>query len=459
MLLVSGQFLASTRWENLLPTLLLQRHNTAMVVIAATLLGLAAGIVGTFALLRKRAMMGDALAHCTLPGIALAFLVSTWLGGAGRSLPTLLVGASVSGILGVLTILAIVRSTRLREDAAIAATLSVFFGLGILLLSYIQGLATGTQGGLGHFIYGQTAAMQRHDALLMAAAAAIAVAAALLLFKEFRLVCFDDRFAAAAWGGDRSVLLVDLLMMALVVFVTVIGLQAVGLLLIIAMLIIPAAAARFWTERFGLMTVLAGFTGALSGYLGSSASAMFPRMPAGAVIVLSAGAIFFVSLLAAPRRGVVASTVRHARLRLHIARDHFLRAAYEAVEPSLSGATAAQDSPAITISEITRRRRWSRALTSLLVRLLAVQRLVATSRGAVTLTPRGVAEAARITRNHRLWEEFLVRHADMAASHVDRTADLVEHILSPEIVTELELSLANRRHLPAVPPSLHPIQT
>jgi manganese/zinc/iron transport system permease protein len=433
--------------DALLPTLLFERYNTSIVIIAATLLGLAAGIVGTFALLRKRAMMGDAIAHCTLPGIALAFLVATGVGASGRSLPVLLAGASIAGILGILAVQAIVRHTRIRDDAAIAVALSVFFGIGIVLLSYIQSMPTGTQGGLGHFIYGQTAAMQVHDARIIGGAAILAVVVALAFYKELRLVCFDDRFAAAI--GLRVDLL-DLLMMGLVVLVTVIGLQAVGLLLIVAMLIIPPAAARFWTHRFGRTTLAAAFIGAVSGYLGSAASALLPRLPTGAVIVLTAGAVFLFSMFFAPQRGVIAATLRHGRLRVRIATDHYLRAAFEA----LDAAHAASPKRPIPIAAIAAPRRWSPLTAAAITTALHARGLLRRSGDAITLTPRGQERAARITRNHRLWEQFLVTHADMAPSHVDRTADSVEHILSPDIVADLQAILEARGDLPR---SIHPL--
>lgn len=427
-------------------------YNSAVVVLAATMLGLAAGIIGTFALLRKRSMMADALAHCTLPGIALAFLTATWLGREGRSLPVLLLGATITGILGVAAVQAIVRHTRLREDAAIGSVLSVFFGVGVVLLSYIQNLRSGSQGGLNHFIYGQTAAMQEADAWLMGSAALAAVAVAGLFFKEFRVVCFDDRFAASmgipVWG-------IDLLMMSLVVVATVIGLQAVGLILIVAMLVIPAAAARFWTERLGRLTVLAGAIGGLSGYLGASASALLPRMPAGAVIVLTAGALFLLSLLAAPSRGVVAAAVRHLRVRMRIASDHFLRAMYEHLEASGDAGTAA----AIPLHSVAAERRWSRLSAAALTFWMGQRGLIERRDGSAALTQRGLDEAMRVTRNHRLWEEFLVRYAHMAASHVDRSADMVEHALSGPIVAELEESLRRQGRMPGARPprSVHPV--
>lgn len=428
-------------------------YNAAVVVAGAALLGLAAGVVGVFALLRKRALMGDALSHASLPGIALAFLVATWLGLEGRSLPVLLTGAAVTGVVGALTVLLIVRFSRLNEDVAIGAVLSVFFGAGVVLLSHIQRMQVGNQGGLSRFIMGQSAAMSLGDATLIGAIALTAIASALLFLKEFRLVCFDQDYAGSlGW----PVLLIDLVMMALVTIVTVIGLQAVGLLLVVALIIIPPAAARFWTDRLGVMTALSGLIGALSGYLGATASALLPRLPTGAVIVLTAGALFILSMTAAPRRGFAARAIRHAGLRLTIANQHVLRAMYEASERS--GDPAAP----VPLAALVAARAWSESRLALLLRLLQWRGLLRRERDSIRLTPRGRADAARITRNHRLWEEYLVANAAIAPSHVDQSADMVEHILSPDLIRELEDALRSRGRLPApadaAPPrSVHPI--
>jgi len=418
--------------------------NAAVVVVGAALLGVAAGTIGAFALLRKRALMGDALSHATLPGVAGAFIVAVMLGGEGRSLPLLLVGATVSGVLGVLTVQALVKYSRLQEDAAIGVVLSVFFGLGVVLISRVQAMDVGTQGGLTHFILGQTAAMRRSDAMVMGGIAVLVAIVALLLFKEFRLVCFDREYAGAlGW----PVGLVDLAMMALVVVVTVIGLQAVGLILIVAMLIIPPAAARFWTERLWLMTLLSGVFGGLSGYLGASASAIWSDMPAGAVIVLGAGCIFIASFIFAPARGVVATLVRHLRLRSTIASDHALRLVYEMLEADGEALGAP-----VAIDRLIDARSWSAPAARLLVRSLAWRGLGRVEAGALRLTERGQAEARRVTRNHRLWERFLVEHAELAPSHVDRAADLVEHALGDRLVAELEASVEAEGRLPSVHP-------
>jgi len=404
--------------------------NAAVVVASASLLGVAAGLVGAFALLRKRALMGDALAHATLPGIAAAFIAAALLGGHGRRLEVLLLGAATSGVLGVLCVQLIVRHTRLREDAAIGIVLSCFFGLGVVLLSAIQSMNVGDQGGLSSFIYGQTAAMLPRDAVLTGAVALLALVAATLLLKEFTLVCFNDEFARVqGWPVTR----IDVLMMGLVVVVTVAGLQAVGLLLIVALLIIPPAAARFWTERVRTLVILSALIGGLSAYLGATASALLPRLPAGAVIVLTAGVLFTFSMLAAPARGLIAVGVRRVRLSARISRDHALR---ELFTRELGG------DGVLTRAALAR----EIGLTALEGRWLAYRLgragLVARDDGAVALTERGRDLGRRIDRNHRLWERYLIDQADIAPSHVDLSADLVEHVLSPEMVERLEARLA-----------------
>jgi manganese/zinc/iron transport system permease protein len=274
-------------------------YNTVVVVLGVTALGLAAGLVGAFALLRKRAMMTDVLSHATLPGLAAAWLVATGLGASGRSLPVLLTGAAIAAIVAALTVQWLTRAARLPEDAAMGATLSVFFGLGAVLLSYIQTLRTGSEGGLARFILGQTATMSEQDAYVIATAAVVAIIVAVLLEKEFRIVCFDPQFGAAqGW----PVALIDLLLMTIVVGVAVVGLQAVGMILIIALMIIPAATARLWTDRLRVMLALSSLFGAASAWIGASLSAALPKAPAGGLIVLVAGAFFIVSLAVAPSR-------------------------------------------------------------------------------------------------------------------------------------------------------------
>lgn len=428
-------------------------YNTTVVLIGVTLLGAAAGVVGTFAVLRRRAMMSDTLSHATLPGICFAFLAALLLDLDGRSLPILLAGAAISGVVGILAVQAIVQATRLPEDAAMGAVLSVFFGLGFVLLSHIQTLGTGTEGGIGKFIYGQTAAMSIGEATTIGLVALAVTLAVTMLFKEFRLACFDRDFAATqGW----PVPLIDLLMMALVVLVTVIGLRAVGLILIVALIIIPAAAARFWTERLATMTLLAAAIGAASGYLGAAASALFPSFPAGGVIVLTAGVFFVLSMAFGPSRGLLAASIRHVRLRLQVSSQHLLRAMFELFEGGHRTRTGG-----IALADLQRVRSWSPAWFGFVVRWLTWRGHLKRQGDDVVLTDLGHRHALRVTRNHRLFEQFLVTRAELAPSHVDRSADYVEHVLSPEIIAELEAELTETGRLPrylGVPASVHPLE-
>jgi manganese/zinc/iron transport system permease protein len=425
--------------------------NTNMVIAGTTFLGLAAGVIGVFALLRKRSLMTDALSHATLPGIAGAFIVASALGAQGRSLPVLLLGATLTGVLGILCVQGILRHTRLREDAAIGIVLSVFFGAGIVALSYIQANAAAGSAGLNKFIYGQAATMQPGDVMLMAAIAAGAVIATALFLKEFALVCFNDAFAKVD-GWPVSFL--DVLMMAMVVLVTVAGLQAVGLILVVAMLIIPPVAARFWTDRLIPLLLIAALIGAASGYFGSVISALLPRKPAGAVIVLTSGVFFSVSLIFAPARGVIASALRRLRLRLLIAGEDILESAYEA---SLApGAT--RNIRRSEIDTTARLHAWPLGLRALVTRRLRRKGLlIPRPDNAWRLTDRGFAEGARVSRNHALWEQYLVSYADIAPSHVDWSVDQVEHVLSPGLIAELEHRLASRGI--EIPPPVQPIPT
>jgi manganese/zinc/iron transport system permease protein len=225
----------------------------------------------------------------------------------------------------------------------------------------------------------------------------------------------------------------------------VVGLQAVGLILVVALLIIPAAAARFWTDGLLKMTLLSGLFGALSGYLGSTISALFARLPTGPVIVVCAGVLFFISMFFAPRRGVIASLIRKHRLRRRIAFQNLLRDLTELEEAVGRGAR-------VPLPALLAKRRWvgvdlRRALAQ------AVDQGMATSdeKQQVRLTRSGRAEGLRVLRNHRLWEMYLISHADIAPSHVDRDADLIEHLLPPDLVRELEEALEQQARIPPSP--------
>ena len=415
-------------------------HNASVAIVALALLGVAAGIVGVYALLRKRSLLSDALSHAGLPGVALAFIVATALGAPGRSMAWLLAGAAVFGALAAGSVQLMTRVPRWKEDGAIAAALSVYFALGVVLLSYVQIMPSGERAGLGSFIFGQAAALSREDAWRMAAVCALVALAALSMHKAMRLVCFDRAFAQAiGWRAGA----IDALMLGLIVLVSVLGMQAVGIMLIVALLIIPAAAARFWTERAGRMLMVSALIGGVSCWVGGALSAAMAAMPTGPVVVCVCAAAFLVSMLFAPRRGVLAHAARGWRTREVVARDHLLRALVELDERL--------DTP-ITAGEVVAMRSWGPGRVRRLLRGAARRGEAARAGGGWALTALGRERGGRLVRNHRLWEMYLITYADLAPGHVDRVADEVEHVLGADLVRRLEAQLA-REGLPTERPA------
>ncbi|MCA9291288.1 MAG: metal ABC transporter permease, partial [Phycisphaerales bacterium] len=455
-------------WPRFIRTVTLHDHNTRVVLFGTCVLGVAAGVMGTYMVLRRRSLIGDALSHATLPGIAIAFMVMTALGGSGKWLPGLLIGAATTGLLAVGLILLLQRVPRVRPDTALGLVLSVMFGAGFVLLGLIQKMPTGNQAGLEHFVMGTTAAMLSADALAIAAAAAAVVVTCVLLFKEFTLLSFDPAYARAQ-GWPVGVL--DVMMMLLVTLVIVIGLQAVGIILIISLLIIPPASARFWTHGLRATLVIAASIGGASGLLGAAVSAVLPHVPAGAVIVLVAASMFVVSLFFGVRRGILARIIEHHRTARRIHRHHLLRAVYEWLE-SAGRLDDAVTTPMPTASLETARA-WAPGERPAALRRARRDGLITRDEvDAVRLTDAGLDAARRIVRKHRLWELFLITHADVAPSHVDRDADTIEHILDPAMTAQLEAMLDARildaealgartraAGTPPIPPSPHVLST
>ena len=274
---------------------LLFDYTIRNVALGAAVLGVVGGVLGSFAILRRQGLFGDALAHATLPGVCVAFILS-----GAKSPAVLLSGAALSAGLGALLILTVVNRTRIKQDAALGIVLSVFFGAGTVLLTYIGGSGSGDQSGLDRFIFGQAATIVWEDVVIMSILAALALLVVALLFKEFKLLSFDPAFAASLGFpvGRLNVLLTLLIVVAVIV-----GIQAVGVVLMAAMLIIPAAAARQWTDGLGAMVVISSLFGAFSGVSGALISATGANLPTGPLIVLCATALLVLSLFLGRSQG------------------------------------------------------------------------------------------------------------------------------------------------------------
>jgi manganese/zinc/iron transport system permease protein len=282
-------------------------YTIRTVALGAAVLGIVSGTLGCYAVLRRQALLGDAMSHAALPGIALAFLLT-----GTRELSVLLLGAAIAGWVAALVMIAIVNTTRIKEDSALGMVLAVFFGFGLVLLAFAQKQPTAAQAGLDTFLFGQAASLVARDVMTMGLIGAVALGLMLLLWKEFKLLSFDPDYGATIGLPIR---LLDIGLTSLIVVAIVIGLQTVGVVLMSAMLIAPAAAARQWTDRLGLMVVLAGVFGALAGIAGAVISATARGLSTGPTIVLVVSVFVVVSLLIAPNRGLFWNWLRQQRNR------------------------------------------------------------------------------------------------------------------------------------------------
>lgn len=295
-------------------------YTLRTVALGAATLGIVSGALGAFALLRRQSLLGDAVSHAALPGVVLAFMLT------GQKSPlALMLGATAAGLVGVAVMLVVNRYTRIKEDSAMGIILSVFFGFGLLLLTFLQRDPNARQAGLNKFLFGQAATLLTEDVIAMAAFGGLALMLMLLFWKEFKVLAFDRDFGASVGFPMQWI---EVLFTLLLVIAIVVGLQAVGVVLMSAMVVAPAAAARQWTNRLGLMVALAACFGALAGVSGTLISSLGQGLSTGPVIVLCVSAIVVISLLFAPNRGLVWNWVRQQRSRKRLQTDQVLSSLY-----------------------------------------------------------------------------------------------------------------------------------
>ncbi len=288
-------------------------YTLRTVALGSALLGLVSGVLGVFAVLRRQSLLGDAISHAALPGVALAFLLT------GSKEPLVLaLGAIAAGWLATLLVLQVTGNTRIKPDAALGIVLAVFFGFGLLLLTFIQRLPDAAKAGLDKFLFGQAATLLGRDLVTMSALGGVALLLVLLFWKEFKLLTFDPDFGASLGYPARRL---EILLITLMVIAIVVGIQTVGVVLMSAMLVAPAAAARQWTEKLNVMVLLAGLFGAGVGLVGALVSSVIPRLPTGPTVVVFMSVVVLFSLLFAPRRGLLARARQRHRQKWQFAQE------------------------------------------------------------------------------------------------------------------------------------------
>jgi len=400
--------------------------NVLFVVMGMILLGISSATIGTFAFLQKRALTGDAIAHSVLPGVCLSFILFD-----SRNLWILLGGAFVTGWLSIVCVDVITKRSKLKSDTAIGLVLSVFFGVGILLLTYIQQSGNAAQSGLNNFLFGKAAAMQPDDIKTMGGVSILIIVMVFTFFKEFKVLSFDPAYAQSA---GLPVNKLQLLLTTLTVLAVAAGIQAVGVVLMAAMLITPAAAAKYWTNDLRKMILLSVLFAVTGSVIGAYVSYTDNKMPTGPWIVMMISLIAVLSILFAPKKGVVPKYIIRKKYLNKMLRENILKEMYHLEEKN-------PDKNVFTLSEIVEEREMKNREFKQGFSMLLRNDYVVKHVNGFLLTEAGQAEGKRITRIHRLWEMYLTQQLQIQGDHVHDDAEGIEHIITPEIEQKLIMLL------------------
>jgi manganese/zinc/iron transport system permease protein len=399
-----------------------------LVAVCALLLGACCGMLGSFVVLRRQSMLGDAIGHAVLPGVCLGFVFA-----GERSTPWLLAGAAVAGVVASVLIQLLQRTTPLKSGETMGVVFTGFYGIGIVLLSGIQRSGAAGQAGLEKFLFGQIVGVTGVDVAALAVVGALVLGVLVVGWPLMKVSTFDEVFARSIGMPARGA---QVVLLAMLTAVIVVSIQAVGVVLVSAMLVTPAAAAYLLTDRLGRMTVIAAVIGAVCGLVGAGVSVMGDELPTGALMVLTVSAVFAAAFLLSPNHGVLPRVMRRVVRQRRTQAENLLRSLY-LMDEKRDG-----DDRRFGISDIAAVRQESAAVVRATARVARRYGwLAADSLDPIILTDAGSMEAKRLVRSHRLWELFLSQQANLKADHVHANAEEIEHVLPPEILKKLEAML------------------
>ncbi len=406
----------------------LQDEIVRLALLGSVFLGVSCGLLGSFIVVRKLSLFGDTLSHAVLPGVAIGYLVSGY-----KDPVAIFVGATLAGLLGTVLVQLIKKTTHIKEDSSLGMVLAGFYGLGVVLMNRIQAMPTGTQSGLDKFLFGQVAALSSVEVWMMGGVALASILLVTVFYRQFLLGSFDVGFAR---GLGLPTGLFHYLLMLLLAFTVVVSLQAVGAVLVSAMLVIPAASAYLLTDRMHRMLIIASVFGVLSGSLGAFLSFFGNSLPTGPLMVLASSFVFCLCFFLSPRHGLF-SRWRKRKTRDHrILNENTLKAIYHVREErgfvgEGVGLSQLAERMGETAEEAKRR---VRELVS--AGLCDIQESGAKSEAL--LNPDGWLRACAVIRNHRLWELYLTNQAAYEPDHVHDDAEVIEHVLGEDTVRRLE---------------------
>ena len=437
-----GELVESNTWDQIKRFFSFSDRGLQLSLMAALLFGAVCGLTGSFIVVRRMALFGDAISHAVLPGVAIGFM---W--GMEKDPLAILIGATLAGLLGSVLVQAIVRTSRIKQDAALGIVLASFFALGLCLIRMVQNNEGASRiTGLKTYLFGDVAVIDRADLITMAVIVILTFVLFYYLYRPLLVISFDRQFA---YSIGISVRLLDAVFQMFLAVAIVVSLQAVGVVLVSAMLIIPAATAYLLVDRMNKMIVFAMILGVMSATLGVFFSFLGSNLPTGPFMVISSSLLFLMAYLFSPKNGRITKWLRYMKLKSKVRNENTLKLIYHYLEKNSEARTGIQ----IEISELVKLKKVS--TKSMLSDLNKLQKSgsVNVENKTVSLTEMGMDLAVSVVRNHRLWELYLTNEADYAADHVHDDAEKVEHLLSEEKVRELELFL----DYPTVDPHGKPI--
>lgn len=438
-----GELQETSVWDQALRFWSFQDPSVIIVVAGTLMLGICCGLMGSFIVVRKMALVGDTLSHAVLPGIAAGFL---W--NQTNNLLAMMTGAVVVGILAMLLVNAITRTTHIKEDSALGMVLAGFYAVGICMNSMIQRLPYADKMGMDSFLVGQAAALAEEDVILIGIIAVVALVFVVVFFKELMLTSFDAGFSRAI-GLPYSIL--EYALYALLTFAIVVSLKAAGVVLVSALLVIPPACAYLLTDNFAKMIGISVIIGMVSAVAGGFLSFLGNDLPTGPLMVVSAALLFAGAFFLGPRYGFVPRLLKRQQRAARIRDENLLRSIYLVRERSDFA------HPHVTLNELAKHRNedidhQAQGVNSLVTRGLAFfdpnqsekQRVMSSDR-RLLLTAEGALRSCQLVRNHRLWELYLTHVANYASDHVHDDAERVEHLLGEDTVRQLEKRLNHPR--------------
>lgn len=391
-----------------------------LVLVGLAIISATAGVVGCYAFLRKRTLVGDAVAHSVLPGVAVGFILS------GTKDPIfLLLGGLVFGYLAILSIDLIHRRTKLSEDTAIALVTTVYFALGSVFLSVISNTGDGDQAGLKDFLFGKAATLTELDLIVFVVTAVIVIITVVIFYKPFMMLSFNKDFAAAQ-GWKMNVY--ETLLSLLTVLVIAIGLQAVGVVLMSALLIAPGASSRYWTNSLRKMMWISALFGALSGVGGGLLSLLGDDMPTGPWVIMILFLFTLLTLLFAPEKGYLSIFKRNKNNQRKINEENVMKAFHQFKENGITE---------VSVSGFLDKRKMDTNQLQTTLKIVTNRNWLVESCNSYALTVQGEIEAKRVVRLHRLWELYLTKRMNFKEDHIHGTAETIEHLITDELEEEL----------------------